>query len=118
MTMRHSKLAPACFVEQARPALSSFAEGSSRRLIEGVQKAKDAQIAKDEDDLMQFLGGRGFSRKRAVEIAETVEREEGAPARTIWDVAQGLTRLSQEIPFQDERVQLESEARKLLDKVA
>ena len=118
LTMRHSKLAPARFVEQARPALASFAEGSSRRLIEGVQKAKEAQIAKDEDDLMQFLGGRGFSRKRAVEIAETVEREEGAPARTVWDVAQGITAVARSITHTDERTDMEREAQKILDKVA
>lgn len=118
VTMRHSKLAPSRFVEQARPALRSFAEGSTKRLIEGVEKAKAAQIAKDNDDLLDFLGGRGFSRKRCLEIAEAVEREEGRPARTIWDAAQGITAVARSIPFADERTDLEREAQKLLDKVA
>lgn len=118
VTMRHSKLAPARFVEQARPALNSFANGSTKRLIEGVEKAKAAQIAKDQDELMNFLGGRGFSRKRTIEIMETVEKEEGRPARTIWDVAQGITAVARSIPYADERTEMEGEARKLLDKVA
>lgn len=118
VTMRHSKLAPARFVEQARPALNSFANGSAKRLIEGVEKAKAAQIAKDQDELMNFLGGRGFSRKRTIEIMDTVEREEGRPARTVWDVAQGITAVARSIPYADERTELEGEARKLLDKVA
>lgn len=118
LTMRHSKLAPARFVEQARPALASFAEGSVRKLQEGVEKAKAAKVASDNDDLMEFLGGRGFSRKRATEIMETVEREEGRPARTIWDIAQGVTAVARSIPYADERTEFEREAQRLLDKVA
>ncbi len=118
LTMRHSKLAPARFVEQARPALASFAEGSVKRLQDGVEKAKSAKVASDNDDLMEFLGGRGFSRKRATEIMETVEREEGRPARTVWDVAQGITAVARSIPYADERTEFEREAQRLLDKVA
>lgn len=118
LTMRHSKLAPARFVEQARPALSSFANGSVKKLVEGVEKAKAAQIAKDNDDLLDFLGGRGFSRKRATEIMEAVEREEQRPARTVWDVTQGITAVARSIPYADERTDMEREAQKLLDKVA
>lgn len=118
ITMRHSKLAPARFIEEARPALSSFAEGSVKRLMEGVEKAKAAKIAADNDELMEFLGGRGFSRKRTLEVMEAVEREEGRPARTVWDVAQGITAVARNIPHTDERTDFEGEARKLLDKVA
>lgn len=118
LTMRHSKLAPARFVEQARPALNSFAEGSVKRLIEGVEKAKAAKVADDKDEMLSFLAGRDFSRKRAVEILEAVEREEGRPARTVWDVAQGITAVARNVPHTDERTDLEREAQKLLDKVA
>lgn len=118
ITMRHSKLAPSRFMEQARPALRSFAEGSAARLIEGVEKAKAAKLASDEEGMMDFLAGRGLSRKRTLEVLEAVEREEGRPARTVWDVAQGLTAVARAIPNQDDRVDLETEARKLLDKVA
>ncbi len=118
LTMRHSKLAPARFVEQARPALASFAEGSVKKLQEGVEKAKAAKVASDNDELMEFLGGRGFSRKRATEVMEYVEREEGRPARTIWDVAQGVTALARSIPYTDERTEFEREAQRLLDQVA
>lgn len=118
LTMRHSKLAPARFVEQARPALASFAEGSVKRLQDGVEKAKAAKVASDNDELLDFLGGRGFSRKRATEVMEYVEREEGRPARTIWDIAQGVTAVARSIPYTDERTEVEREAQRLLDKVA
>lgn len=118
ITMRHSKHAPARFIEESRPALASFAEGSVAKLTEGVAKAKAAKIANDQDDLMSFLGGRGFSRKRTIEIMDAVEREEGEPARTIWDVAQGITAVARSIPHTDTRIELEREAKTLLDKVA
>ena len=116
--MRHTKLAPARFIEQARPALNSFAEGSVKALMDGVEKAKAAKVASDDDDMMDFLQGRKLSRSRAVEVMEYVEREEGRKARTIWDIAQGMTAVARTIPNNDTRIELEGEARKLLDKVA
>lgn len=118
ITMRHTKLAPSRFVEQARPALSSFANGSVKALMDGVAKAKEAKLAKDDDEMMDFLQGRKLSRTRALEVLSAVEREEGRPARTVWDVAQGLTAVARTIPNNDTRIELEGEARKLLDKVA
>jgi len=118
ITMRHSKLAPSRFIEQARPALRSFAEGSSKKLIEGVEKAKAAKIASDQDEALDFLASRNFSRKKAIEIIESVENHEGRKARTAWDFAQGITRVSQNEKNTDTRLEMETQARKILDKVA
>lgn len=118
ITMRHSKGAPSRFIEQARPALRSFADGSSQRLIEGVEKAKAAKIASDQDDALNFLAGRGFSRKRSIDIYEAVEREEGRPMRTVWDAAQGITAVARNEANTDARIEMETQARRILDKVA
>lgn len=118
ITMRHTKMAPSRFVEQARPALNSFANGSVKALLEGVEKAKAAKVATDDEQMMDFLQGRKLSRSRALEVMETVEREEGRKARTIWDITQGLTAVARTVPNNDNRIELEGEARKLLDKVA
>lgn len=118
ITMRHTKLAPSRFVEQARPALNSFANGSVKALLEGVQRAKEAKIATDDEQLMDFLQGRKLSRTRSLAVMEAVERGEGRKARTVWDVAQGITAVARTIPNNDDRIELEGEARKLLDKVA
>ncbi len=75
LTMRHSKYAPSRFVEEARPALEQLANGSTKSLIEGVQAAKQANVAKDEDNLIEFLNNRGFARKQAVEISVILERD-------------------------------------------
>lgn len=118
LTMRHSKNAPSRFIEQARPALESFANGSSGKLIEGVAKAKAAKLATDDDEALAFLNSRGMSRKLATSIMETGEREEGAKPRTAWDFAQAITATARDIPNADARIELEGEARKILDKVA
>lgn len=118
LTMRHSKLAPARFIEQARPALRSFADGSSAKLIEGVEKAKAVRLANDQDEALEFLAERGFSRKRSIDIYETVEREEGRPAKTAWDFAQGITAVARNEKNNDARVEMEMQARRILDRVA
>jgi len=76
LTMRHSKYAPARFIEEARPALASFANGSSQKLIDGVNAAKSAKIADDKDSAIEFLQARNFSRKKALEILDQGENEE------------------------------------------
>ncbi len=116
--MRHSKYAPARFVEEARPALQSFADGSTTRLLEGVEKAKAAKVASEKDEALAFLAGRGLSRKRALEVYESVEQHEGRQMRTVWDAAQGITRVAQTIPFTDNRIEFERIAGGLLDKAA
>ena len=118
ITMRHSKNAPSRFIEEARPALRSFSDGSAKRLIEGVEKAKEAKLASDQDSALEFLAGRGFSRKRSLEIFEAVEREEGREPRTAWDFAQGITAVARNVPNTDARVEMETAARRILDKVA
>ena len=117
ITMRHSKYAPSRFIEQARPALTSYANGSVGKLIEGVEKAKAAKLASDDDEMMQFLAARKMSRARATAVLEAVEREEDHKARTAWDVAQGITAVARTFSNTDERVEFEFEAKKLLDKV-
>ncbi len=39
ISMRHSKYAPSRFIEEARPALEGFADGSTQRLLDGVKSA-------------------------------------------------------------------------------
>lgn len=118
ITMRHSKGAPSRFIEEARPALKSFADGSTKRLIEGVERAKATKLAGDQDEALEFLAARKFSRKKAVEIMEAVENAAGHPARTAWDFSDGITRIAHAEANTDNRVALELEARKILDRVA
>lgn len=116
--IRHTRMAPSRFVEQARPALESFANGSDRTLIEAVEKAKAAKLAADQDEALDFLQKRDFSRKRALEILELGEREEQAPPRTAWDMAQAITAYARSVPNTDDRFEIERVAGRILDHVA
>lgn len=118
LTMRHSKYAPARFVEEARPALLEMCERSDTKLIDAVARAKAAKVADDKDGALAFLQGRGFSRRQSVTIYETVEKEESVQARSAWDFAQGITAVARSIPYQDERLAMERVAGAILDKVA
>lgn len=116
--IRHTKTAPSRFIEMARPALESFANGSDRTLIEAVNKAKAAKLAEDQDEALAFLQARDFSRKRAMEILTVGEREEGRPPRSAWDFAQAITATARAIPNTDDRFDMERVAGRILDTVA
>lgn len=118
ITLRHTSKAPDRFVHEARPALESFATGSVDDLLRGVEQAKAAKIASDDDDAMAFLQNRKFSRKQSRAILDRVMEEEQRPLRTVWDAAQGITAMARDIPRQDERVELERTAQTLLNRVA
>jgi len=123
MTIRHTSQAPARFLEEARPALMSFSDGSEKKLIEGVAKAKAAKIAAEEEEALAFLRGRGFSQKRAKMIASYdaeagAEREDGDFPRTAWDMAQSITAFARTLPNNSDRIDVEQVAGKILDKVA
>ena len=118
LSIRHTRLAPDRFIHQAEPALRSFANGSSMKLIEGVEKAKAAKVANDDEEALEFLRGRGLNRLQSKRILELGVAEEGTPVRSVWDVAQGITALARAIPNNDTRLELELTARKVLDKVA
>ena len=117
ISLRHSSMAPSRFIEEARPALASFAEGSVTRLIEGVERAKSIKLANDQDEAINFLTERKFSRAKALAILEQGEREEGEPPRTAWDMAQAITANARDITYADERVDQELVAKAILDKV-
>ncbi|HEY8066590.1 MAG TPA: DUF932 domain-containing protein [Methylosinus sp.] len=118
LTMRHSKYAPARFIEESRPALASFANGSTKSLVEAVAAAKSTKLASDQDEALAFLQARSISRKRALLILEQGEREEQRPVRSAWDFAQALTANARSEPNTDSRIEIETVAKKILDKVA
>lgn len=118
LSIRHSKHAPARFMEEVRPALQSYSDDGTLRFLEGVEKAKAAKVAADDEEALDFLRKREFSKTRAKSILEAVEKEEGRPARSAWDFAQGITAIARDELNTDTRLDLELEAGKILDKVA
>ena len=116
ISIRHTAMAPTRFVEQARPALEGFANGSSRNIAAGIDRAKAALIATEDEKMVEFLAERVGSRKRALAVMDRHLEEEGKPIRSVWDAANGLTAFARDIAYQDERVAIERTAGKMLAK--
>ena len=82
-------------------------------------KAARAQIvARTDEDRADFLRKRGFSKGDTATIIETVLAEEGHPPTSVFDFVQGITALARCKTHQDARLDLEMQAKKLLDHAA
>ena len=116
--IKHTKFAPDRFAQEARPALQSFANGSTAQFVQGVADAKAAIIAKDNDDRLDFLTRRGgLSQTLAKAAAARHIKEEGRPVSSVWDAVQAISAIARDIPHQDDRIALEKKGGALLDKV-
>ena len=83
----------------------------------GIRAAREAIVARKDEDRENFLRKRGFSRPETEKIIATVLKEEGRPPESIFDFVQGITALARDKPHQDARIELEGKAAKLLASV-
>lgn len=122
-TFRHTSGAPERFLTECAPALESYAETASSKLVAGVSAAKSALVISGADESersegrIAFLRKLGFSAAKALDLVTTHIVEEGRPPESIWDFAQAMTAAARTCPHQDQRVKLEQQAGRLLDKV-
>lgn len=118
ITIRHSRSAMTRWINEARPALSSFANNSQKKLIEGVTMAKEARLADDDEAALAWLKGRSaFSVQAAKQILETATAQ-GESVRSVWGMAQAITAAARDLPNTDKRLMYELEARNILNKAA
>lgn len=115
--INHTRMAPERWIQRALPALESFAHGSSRNLQDAVNEARAVEVADNDAAALTFLRNRGFSRKAALSIFETHTAEEDRPIRSAWDMAQGITAYARTQINTDDRLKIELEAKKMLDRV-
>lgn len=116
-TIRHNSRAPDRFIEEALPALDTFAGGDSQRLVAGVRAAKKLVIAKKAETQLDFLTGLGFSKDTAVKIVAIGREQDGADPVTAWDFAQAITSYAHDAKHADQRYQIEQVASRVLAKV-
>lgn len=116
--LRHSKNAPQRFMHVAAPALQQFTNGSTKALIQGVEEAKKAKVARNDDDAIEFLRKQKFSKPDTTAIINSVMETEGHKPRSVWDFVQGITSMAKEKGHQDSRLSMERQAGILLNKVA
>jgi len=118
ITIRHSKFAASRFAHQAASALTRFANSSPASFVNGIRAARAQIVARTDDDRTEFLRKRGFTKAETGKIIETVLAEEGHPPASIFDFVQGITAVARDNTHQDARLDLETRAKKLLDRAA
>ena len=118
ITIRHSKYAASRFAHEAAPALLNFANSSPMPFINGIKASRERIVARSDEDRTDFLRARGFSKAETAKIVDRVLHEEGRPPESIFDFVQGITAFARDKTHQDARLDLESKAKKLLDRAA
>ena len=116
INIRHSKFAANRFAHEAAPALEHFAQSSPRSFIDGIAAARTKIVARKDEDRETFLRKEGFSKAETGKIIATVLAEEGHPPASVYDFVQGITAIARSRPHQDGRLDLESKARKLMER--
>ena len=112
--IRHTVSAPDRFLDEMRPALVAYANGSARTVTQAIEHARAARVADKLDD---FLAQR-FGKRMVDPLKAMHKAEEGRPIETVWDVATAATAYARSIAWQDERVALERKAGDLLEVAA
>ena len=118
ITIRHSKFAASRFAHEAAPALTRFANSSPMPFVNGIKSARERIVARTDEQRTDFLRKRGFSKSETAKIIETVLAEAGRKPESIFDFVQGITAVARDKPHQDARLDLETRAKRLLDRVA
>lgn len=106
-SIRHTAHANERFVRELQPALRKFVDGSSAGIVDALSLAQTMKIGDNDETVKNFLIGRDLSPRLADRILARVIDEEGHPARSAWDVVQGITAIARDIGFQDERIAIE-----------
>ena len=118
INIRHSKFAANRFAHQAEPALAQFADSSPANFISGIKTARECVVARTDDDRASFLRTRGFGKSDTNRIIATVLQEEGHPPASLYDFVQGITAVARSKPHQDDRLELEGKARRLIERAS
>jgi hypothetical protein len=117
ISIRHSKFAAQRFAHEAAPALANFARSSPAPFIAGVRAAREQIVARKDEDREAFLRKRGSSKGETAKVIAAVLNEEGHPPASVFDFVQGITAVARAKSHQDARLELESKAKILMERV-
>jgi len=112
ISIRHTAAAPDRFIEEITPALLAYSQSSATNLNNVLKGARESKIDKVDAFLANRFGPRVAQRINAAHV-----EEEGRPIETLWDAVTGATAYAKSIPWTSDRVDLETEAGKILDLV-
>lgn len=116
MSIRHTASAPDRWLEEVAPAIEAYAQSSTANITAALENAKAARLDKD---VAEFLANRTkFTRTQIRSMIAAHDADENRPMETIWDAVTGITAYARGIQHQDQRVEIERQAGKLLDLAA
>ena len=107
--MRHTVSAPDRFLEEIAPSLTRYSNSSTASVLTAIEDARSHKLDNIEQFLATRFGSRAMKELDAIHVAE-----EGRPIETRWDVVTAVTAKARDIPYQDQRVELERQAGDLL----
>ena len=106
---RHTASAPDRYLDEMRPALVAYANGTASSVVKAIDDARAARL----DDVDEFLANR-FGKRMVQPLKLIHKAEEDRPIETRWDVVTAATAYARSIEHQDARVDLERQAGALL----
>ena len=109
LKVRHTASAPDKFLYEMQPALQRYSDSSSANIVKALDDAKAHRL----DNVDEFLATR-FSRGMVAKLKAVHEMEEQRPIESRYDAVNAVTAYAKGIPYQDQRVELEREAGKLI----
>ena len=95
-----------------------YAEESASDTEAKIAECKRTLIADTKENVLDTLFGirsLGISRKALEASYDAVVPEQDGDARTVWGIAQGITRYSQTVPYADKRTELDKAAGRVLE---
>jgi hypothetical protein len=116
----HKGEADSRFIKELSIELARYGEEGVAEEEQMIQAAQQYQLGKDKDEVLDSLFGirnLNVPLKQlglAYDIAEQHVDTDGSP-RTAWGMVQGMTRLSQQIDWMDQRTKLDRAAGRILD---
>lgn len=117
LKIRHTSGGPMRYLREAKPAIERYLRAGTDETVQMVRKARSIEVGKSEKDVKGWLKARGFTQSESKRAMELAEAEPGANPRSVWSLVQGLTAQAHDVPFGDERLDLERRASRLLDAV-
>ena len=111
--VRHTAGAADRWLEEVVPAIETYANSSTANVVKAIEDARAKRI----DNVDAFLASR-FTRSQASAIQAAHMSDEQRPIENLWDAATGITAYARGVQYQDERVDLERKAGKVLELAA
>jgi hypothetical protein len=97
--------------------LGQYSQASAKETADAIRVAKTHELGKDKKEVTEFLYTKDIATYNDLEAAfdTAVEHpEDGGAPTTAWGMASGLTRISQNKIYTEERVELDKAAGKIL----